>query len=78
MKPVRQAVVVVHGMGEQLPLSTLTRFIDTALAPGDDGKRTYYSRPESITGSFESRRFLAPRKPQHGDPEQHAQTDFFE
>ncbi len=77
--PVRQAVVVIHGMGEQLPLSTLTRFIDTALAPGASGERTYYSRPESITGSFESRRFLAPREPVDQDePELHAQTDFFE
>lgn len=78
MKPVRQAVVVVHGMGEQLPLSTLTRFVDTALAPGSDGERTYFSRPESITGSYESRRFLAPRQPTWGVPEMHAQTDFFE
>lgn len=77
-RPVRQAVVVIHGMGEQLPLSTLTRFIDTALAPGADGRRTYYSRPESVTGSFESRRFLAPREPSPGEPEIHAQTDFFE
>jgi len=74
---VRQAVVVIHGMGEQLPLSTLSRFIDTALAPDEDGERTYYSRPESVTGSFESRRFLAPRRTSAG-AEVHAQTDFFE
>jgi hypothetical protein len=82
--PVRQAVVVIHGMGEQLPLSTLTRFIDTALTPDPVSKRRiYYSRPESITGSFESRRFLAPREPPMREPptrepEVHAQTDFFE
>ena len=64
---VRQAVVVIHGMGEQLPLSTLTGFIDTALEPDRDGKRVYYSRPESVTGSFESRRFLAPRHPADRD-----------
>ena len=76
---VRQAVVVIHGMGEQLPLSTLTGFIDTALEPDRDGKRVYYSRPESVTGSFESRRFLAPRHPADRDePEWHAQTDVFE
>lgn len=34
---IRQAVVVVHGMGEQLPLDTLTRFIETALEPDGDG-----------------------------------------
>jgi hypothetical protein len=32
-------------MGEQLPLSTLTRFIDTALAPDEDGERTYAADP---------------------------------
>jgi hypothetical protein len=58
---VRQAVVVIHGMGEQLPLDTLRGFIDTALEPDEHGNRRYYSRPESVTGSYESRRFLAPR-----------------
>jgi hypothetical protein len=78
-RSVRQAVVVIHGMGEQLPLSTLTRFIDTALRPRDSGDRTYFSRPESVTGSYESRRFLAPRfPPQEDRKEWHAQTDFFE
>ena len=46
---VRQAVVVVHGMGEQLPLDTLCGFINTALAPDEHGRRRYYSRPESVT-----------------------------
>jgi hypothetical protein len=77
---VSQAVVVIHGMGEQLPLATLTRFIDTAITPDEQGKtkRTYYSRPESVTGSFESRRFLVPRLPPRGKPEVHAKTDVFE
>ncbi|KAA1421477.1 hypothetical protein F0U44_04090 [Nocardioides humilatus] len=75
---VKQAVVVIHGMGEQLPLSTLTRFIDTALTPvGVDKERHYYSRPESVTGTYESRRFLAPRALE-GEVEVNAQTDFFE
>ena len=74
---VRQAVVVIHGMGEQRPLDTLSGFIDTALAPDANGQRRYFSRPESVTGSFESRRFLAPRSTVN-EVEQHAQTDFFE
>ncbi len=74
---VRQAVVVVHGMGEQLPLTTLTGFIDTALVPDRDGGRTYYSRPESVTGSYESRRFLAPPLVEDGQ-ERRAHTEFFE
>lgn len=76
---VRQAVVIVHGMGEQRPLETLTGFIDSALAPDPEGHRLYYSRPESVTGSFESRRFLAPRSPRFPEePERHAHTEFFE
>jgi hypothetical protein len=39
---VRQAVVVVHGMGEQLPLDTLCGFINTALVPDEHGRRRHY------------------------------------
>ena len=42
------------------------------------GERIYFSRPESVTGSFESRRFLAPRRAADSGAELHAQTDFFE
>ncbi len=44
---IRQAVVVIHGMGEQRPLSTVIGFIDNALEPaaGSGSTRTYYSRP---------------------------------
>jgi hypothetical protein len=58
-RSVRQAVVVIHGMGEQLPLSTLTRFIDTALEPEPDGGRVYYSRPRRTQKSAQST--LSPR-----------------
>jgi hypothetical protein len=72
----RQAVVVIHGMGEQLPLETLTRFVDAALAPDAQGERHFYSRPESVTGSFESRRFLVPRV--NDKVVTRPQTEFFE
>jgi len=72
----RTAVVVVHGMGEQLPLETLRHFVMTGL-PTFEGKREYFSRPALITGSFEARRMLAPRRPLSG-PISHGQTEFFE
>lgn len=79
---IRQAVVVIHGMGEQRPLSTVLGFIDNALEPAPDVGRTYYSRPESVTGSYESRRFLAPPRtvagPDGSEVEVNAQTEFFE
>lgn len=73
----RTAVVVVHGMGEQLPLETLNRFVRTAL-PVTDGERRYYSRPARVTGSFEARRMLAIRQPAKGGGVVHEQADFFE
>lgn len=77
MKRVRQAVVVVHGMGEQRPLDTLNRFIEAALAERPDGQPTYYSQPDRVTDSFESRRYLA-RRATAGGVELHAQTEFYE
>jgi len=32
----RQAASIIHGMGEQLPLDTLTRFVAAVLAPDDE------------------------------------------
>jgi hypothetical protein len=72
--PIRQAVVIIHGMGEQRPLETLNTFIRVAL-PGSDS--VLYSRPDTVTQSFESRRYLAPRSPIEG-PEVYAQTEFYE
>lgn len=73
---VRQAVVIIHGMGEQRPLETLNGFIRTGLKPDDDGKRTYYSRPDVVTESYESRRYLAP--PASVDGSARTQTEFYE
>jgi hypothetical protein len=80
---VRTAVVVVHGMGEQLPLETLNRFVKTALpkttTPADDQpRRRYFSRPERVTDSYEARRLLAYRQPFVGEPLAHGHTEFFE
>lgn len=74
---VRTAVVVVHGMGEQLPLETLKRFVMTAL-PEVDGKREYFSRPEEVTESYEARRFLAYKQPQRPGEPIYGQVEFFE
>ena len=74
---VRQAVVVIHGMGEQRPLDTLNEFINAGLEPDQKKARLYYSRPDEVTDSYEARRYLAP--PRHKDNEElRAQTEFFE
>lgn len=46
MEPtVRQAVVIIHGLGEQRPLETLNDFIGPALPVDAEGKLEFYSRP---------------------------------
>lgn len=73
----RQAVVIVHGMGEQRPLDTLTEFIGAAMEADRYGRRLFYSRPDQVVDSYESRRFLAP--PAYSSRgEIRAQTEFFE
>lgn len=73
----RQAVVIVHGMGEQRPLDTLTEFIGAAIEADRYGRRLFYSRPDQVVDSYESRRFLAPPAYSRGG-EIRAQTEFFE
>ncbi|MDI2125536.1 hypothetical protein [Yinghuangia seranimata] len=68
----RQAVVIVHGMGEQRPLDALTGFINAGLPPDDGNHRLYYSRPDIVGGGYDSRRFLAPATADR------PQTEFFE
>jgi hypothetical protein len=77
MSKIRQAVVIVHGMGEQRPLDTLNTFIKAGLAPDATGQQAFYSRPDEVTDSYEARRYLAPPKDQNG-VELHAQTEFYE
>lgn len=76
-RKLRTAVVVVHGMGEHRPLETLNNFIDAGLPPVG-GVRRFYSRPDGVTESYESRRYLAPRQPRGAEPELYAQTEYFE
>jgi hypothetical protein len=68
----RQAVVVIHGIGNQRPMDTLRPFVDAVLqvdnSLGEDLK--YYSKPEDLSGTFELRR-LQSRKSR-------PRTDFFE
>lgn len=68
----RQAVVIVHGMGEQRPGDALNGFITAGVPVDGSGRRTYFSRPDTVANSFEARRYIAPATA--GRP----QTDFFE
>ena len=65
-------------MGEQRPLETLNGFVRTALDPGDAESPEFFSRPDEVTDSYESRRYLSRRLPLKGEPEIRAQTEVFE
>ena len=80
---VTTAVVVVHGMGEQRPMETLDGFVKTALRPrmvdGVPKWDYYYSRPAEITGSYEARRHIAPRRADVTGPDGiQGQTEIYE
>lgn len=77
---VRQAVVMIHGMGEQRPLDTLFRLANVIVPPVDhNGDDTvihppkYYSRPTHFEDEFEARYVIA-----RGDGETCSQADFYE
>ena len=68
----RQAVVVVHGIGEQRPMDTLRAFVEAILDVDPASQpETYYSKPDELSDGFELRRLSTrasrPRR-----------TDFFE
>jgi hypothetical protein len=63
----RQAVVVIHGIGEQQPMGTIRSFVDAVLPPNGDAP-AYFSKPDRLSELFELRRLQA-----RGSP-----TDFYE
>src|ERR1700681_1517504 len=62
----RQAVLVIHGIGEQKPMETLRSFV-SAVLPGEG----VFSKPDTISLSYELRRLTTKLKTRQV-------TDFFE
>ncbi len=56
----KQAVLLIHGIGEQRPMATLWRFVELVWlkAPARPGapERRVYSEPDEVSGVFELRR----------------------
>lgn len=50
----RQAIVLIHGIGEQRPMDTLRSFV-TGI-----GEKDYYSKPDRLSESLELRRYTLP------------------
>jgi hypothetical protein len=57
----RQAIVVIHGIGEQRPMDTLRSFVEGVLGPNErvDGKQAFHSKPDPNAEGFELRRYRA-------------------
>lgn len=58
----RQAVVLIHGMGEQQPMTLLRRFADAVVPAPPEGFEPYFSKPDRISGSYELRRLGVPER----------------
>jgi hypothetical protein len=69
----RQAVVIIHGIGEQLPMETLRGFVTAVVEPPPTGARLFYSKPDRISDTLELRRLTANKNYTHDNP-----TDFYE
>lgn len=74
----RQAVVIIHGMGEQRPMDTLRSFVQGITYWIKNGERSrdtkpyYWSRPDGISEMYETRRVTMQK---HGG---NPKTDFYE
>lgn len=57
----RQAIIVIHGIGEQRPMDTLRSFVMGVLGTDTkaNGQPAFYSKPDPNADSFELRRFRA-------------------
>jgi len=73
----RQAVLFIHGIGNQQPMETLRKFVDAVWTSDEELKHGYagggfWSKPDHISGSYELRRLTTPTN------EAGIRTDFFE
>lgn len=53
----KQAVLIIHGIGEQKPMDTLRGFVDAIIAdpkPGEGPK--FWSKPDKLSELFELRK----------------------
>jgi hypothetical protein len=71
--PTRQAVVVIHGIGEELPMQTVRSFVDAVVTTTNATGQKFWNRPDRMSDSFELRRLTAP-----GDGASWPLTDYFE
>lgn len=75
----KQAVVVIHGMGEQRPMETIRAFVSQVWKHDknlDDPH--FWSKPSSVSASFEQRRLTTDTPTVQASSTRVQRTDFFE
>jgi hypothetical protein len=72
----KRAVVIVHGIGDQMPMQTLRGFVDAVWTTDthltDHGIRRSWTKPDTMSGSFELRRITT------SEDKTRTRTDFYE
>ena len=59
MGALRQAIVFIHGMGEQRPLETVRAGAFAAIPPRSDELPRFFSHPDDITHGYDARVYVA-------------------
>jgi hypothetical protein len=68
----RQAVVVIHGIGEQRPMDTVRGFVKAVVPLNNPNKPRFWSKPDPMSEIFELRKLTVPQSATMPP------TDFFE
>ena len=72
----KQAVVLIHGIGEQVPMATLRGFVEAVWTTDPDVPKPHvpaqrWSKPDQVSGDFELRRLTT------SENRDGRRTDFF-
>ncbi|MEP1385546.1 MAG: hypothetical protein ABJK64_17325 [Paraglaciecola sp.] len=75
----KQAVVVIHGMGEQRPMETIREFVNHVFKQDPNLKNPHFwNKPSSVSESFEQRRLTTNRPKLPSGEDSLQRTDFYE
>lgn len=74
----KQAVVVIHGMGEQRPMATIRSFVNNVWKKDTNiNQPHFWNKPSDVSESFEQRR-LTTNNPKTSNGGKAQRTDFYE
>ena len=78
-KELKQAVIVVHGMGEQRPMDTIREFVNHVFKKDPSLTNPHFwNKPSSVSESFEQRRLTTNRPILTTGDQSEKRTDFYE